>query len=317
LTSLATFFFCTYCARRLPAAERSVEHPLGQSIGGSGWWTREVCKQCNRERGKSVDRPFAEQPIVVGARHMFGVPDLHGNVPDAPRLFGEMENGGRGYLELGRDGARARRVPRVLRRDENVEHYVVETGEAEELLRKREARLRRQHGENVKIESNVETVIDDTTANIPYSLKITVWPRFGSKLGLAFGRHLFGTAWLSTPQAAHLRDVLSGKDSEPDDLAYFWETIESDDLFARLAPPPAHLVAFCANEKGAGLMVQVFGQMRYRVPLSPASHASSGWTLWIFDPVQGKARQTTIAELADESIRRGDWRTAPDSPAVG
>jgi len=307
-------FLCTYCARRLPAAERSVEHPLGQSIGGSGWWTRDVCKQCNRERGKSVDRPFAEQPVIVGARHVFGVPDLHGNVPDAPRLFGEMENGGRGYLELGRDGARGRRVPQVLQRDENVERYLVEAGEGEKLLRTREARLRQQHGEDIQIESKIEAVHDETTAHIPYSLKTTVWPRFGAKLGLAFGRHVLGMDWLSTPQAAHLRDVLAGNDSEPDDLAYWWDTIKADDVFSRLAPPPAHLVAVCANGKGAGLMAQVFGQMRYRVPLSPIAHPDTGWFLWIFDPVTGKARQTTIADLADESIRRGDWRTVPDSP---
>jgi hypothetical protein len=73
---------------------------------------------------------------------MFGVPDLHGNVPNAPRLFGEMENGGRGYLELGRGGACARRVRQVLQRDENVESYRVEVGEGENLLRTREARLR-------------------------------------------------------------------------------------------------------------------------------------------------------------------------------
>jgi HNH endonuclease len=316
LTSQATFI-CTYCGRHLPTAERSVEHPLGQSIGGSGWWTRDVCKQCNRERGRDVDRPFAEQPIVVGARHMFGVPDLHGNVPDAPRLFGAMENGGRGYLELGRNGARARRVPQVIQRDENVERYVVESGEGEELLRKREARLRQRHGEDIKIVSSVEAVHDETTANIPYSLKITVWPRFGAKLGLAFGRHVLGTDWLSTPQAAHLRDVLSGNDPEPADLAYLWDTIQADDVFSRLAPPPAHLIAVCANAKGAGLMVQIFGQMRYRVPLSLAARTDTGWLLWTFDPAKGKARQTTIAELADESIRRGDWRTAPDSPAPG
>jgi hypothetical protein len=193
LTSQATFL-CIYCGRHLLTAERSVEHPLGQSIGGSGWWTRDVCKQCNRERGKDVDRPFAEQPIVVGARHKFGVPDLHGNVPDAPCLFGEMENGGRGYLELGRDGARARRVPQVIQRDEDVERYVVESGEGEELLRKREARLRQRHGEDIKIESSVEAVYDETTAKIPYSLKIT-------------------------------------------DLAYWWDTIQADDVFLRLAPP--------------------------------------------------------------------------------
>jgi hypothetical protein len=248
---------------------------------------------------------------------MFGVPDLHGNVPDAPRLFGEMENGGRGYLELGRDGARARRVPQVIQRDEKAERYVVENGEGEELLRKREARLRQRHGEDIKIESSVEAFYDETTASIPYSLKITVWPRFGAKLGLAFGRHVLGTDWLSTPQAAHLRDVLSGNDSEPTDLAYWWDTIEDDDVFLRLAPPPAHLIAVCANAKGAGLLVQIFGQMRYRVPLSPVARTDMGWLLWIFDPVKGKARQTTIAELADESIRRGDWRTAADSPAPG
>ena len=273
-----------------------------------------MCKRCNRELGKSVDRPFAEQPVIVGARHRFGVPDLHGNVPDAPRLFGEMENGGRGYLELGRDGARGRRVRQVLQQDENVERYLVEEGEGEELLRTREARLRQQHGEAIKIESKIEAVHDETTASIRYSLKTTVWPRFGAKLGLAFGRHVLGIDWLSTPQAAHLRDVLSGNDSEPDDLTYCWDTIPTDDPFSRLAPPPAHLVAVCADENGAGLMVQVFGQMRYRVPLSPIAHPDTGWLLWIFDPVKGKARQTTFVGLAEESICRGDWHTAPDSP---
>lgn len=56
---------------------------------------------------------------------------------------------------------------------------------------------------------------DETTAHIPFpTLMTTTWPRFGAKLGLAFGRQVLGEEWLSTSDAEHLRDVLWGRETE-------------------------------------------------------------------------------------------------------
>jgi hypothetical protein len=299
-------FRCTYCDRYLPVARRSIEHPLGQAIGGSGWSTRDVCDECNAKAGKEVDKPFASETIVLALRNRHSVPDTRGNVPPAPRLFGKLEeNGLRAYLELGREGVRAGRVPEPEQRDENVERYTVDLGQAEALLRTREDRLRKKHGGNVKIEAHVEVVNRESIANISYSLDMLLWPRFGAKLGLAFGRQVLGEDWLSTPEAAHLRDVMWARESDPANLKCIWETIKPDDVFAWLVSPPQHMVAVQSTRHGAGLIVQLFGELRYGVRLSQGRSADVDWAIWVFDPVRGTCRETNLTDLVEEDMRRG------------
>jgi hypothetical protein len=303
-------FLCTHCGERLPAARRSVEHPLSQAIGGQGWSTSDVCDACNARGGREVDGPFASEPFILAARHRHRVPDPRGEVLPPPRLYGKLENGLPMYVELGRDGASVHRVPAPEHRDESSERYTVDVGEAEALVRKRIERIRAQRGDSVEVDFTIETVRQaEAVGNIAYSLKTSLWPRFGAKVGLAFGRELLGESWLSTPQAAHLRDVLAGGESEPAEglppLSPLWDDVEPDDLYHQvLAPPPAHLLMAVSTERGVGLLLQLFGEFRYRIPLSPARGEEVHNRAWIFDPIVRSARETTLSGLVEAAIRR-------------
>jgi hypothetical protein len=110
------------------------------------------------------------------------------------------------YVELGRDGASVHRVPAPEHRDESSERYTVDVGEAEALVRKRIERIRAQRGDSVEVDFTIETVRQpEAVGNIAYGLDVV--PE-GAERRQALG-------WLSTPQAAHLRDVLAGGESEP------------------------------------------------------------------------------------------------------
>jgi hypothetical protein len=300
-------FLCTYCARRLLTSKRSTEHPLGQAIGGRGYSMREVCDECNREAGKQVDRPFAEQPFILAARHVHEIPDPHsGEVPPAPRLYGDIEGGGRAYVELG-PGLEVRRVAQAQEHEGGV-RYTVDVGEAEQLIEKLVRRLEKLHGPGVRIEATTTTIRDEATAKVELPpLSMTLWPRFGAKLGLAFGREVLGVEWLASAQASHLRDVLWERDTDPDDLDAIWDTVEAQDAFARLVPTPGHLLAIHRGEHGAMLIVQMFGRMRYGVPLSDEPQPRDDWTMWVFDPVAGTASQMGFSELIRQSAARGQW----------
>ncbi len=303
-------FLCTHCAERLPAARRSVEHPLSQAIGGQGWATPDVCIACNASGGRDVDDPFVSEPFILAARHRHQVPDPRGEVPPAPRLYGKLENGLPMYLELGRDGASVHRVPAPEHRDESSERYTVDLGDAEALVRKRIERIRAQRGDSVEVDFTIETVRQpEAVGNIAYSLKMSLWPRFGAKVGLAFGRELLGESWLSTPQAAHLRDVLAGGESVPAEglppLSPLWDAVEPDDLYHQvLAPPPAHLLMAVSTQRGTGLVLQLVGEFRYAIPLSPTPAEGVHDRAWIFDPIVQTARETTLSGLVEDAMRR-------------
>ncbi len=47
-----------------------------------------------------------------------------------------------------------------------------------------------------------------------------------------------------------------------------WEQSNGKDEFARLVPPPQHMVLIGNFGTGCGVIVQLFGGLRYAVPLS-------------------------------------------------
>jgi hypothetical protein len=169
-------FFCPYCATEKDDGDRSVEHPLPQAIGGGGWSTRDVCGECNRYCGREVDRPFAEDPLVRVARHRYEIPDSRGAVPPAPRLHGQMGDGGaRAELELGRDGPKVRRVPYLTSKDSKAERYIVEPGDGERIAALRAARLRRRLPPGYDVRTRIEEIeLPDDQASVELSTSIHI-----------------------------------------------------------------------------------------------------------------------------------------------
>ena len=147
---------------------------------------------------------------MVTMRHLFGVRDARGEIPDARRLYGDLEGGGRVYLELGGKGKgpQVRRVPHKIRDDETGLSYVVEPGEGEALAEKIKACLEKRYGNSARIEASIQSVETGGDASVRVSLPVKLWPRFGAKLGLAFGREALDDDWLLSEDASRLRRVL-------------------------------------------------------------------------------------------------------------
>jgi hypothetical protein len=112
-SNLPGMFFCICCGVEREESKRSVEHPLPRATGGHGWSVSDVCTECNRYCGKEVDHPFVSHVLIRQLRHRFEIPDAGGQVPSAPRLYGETSGGRRVELELSRDRPRTRRLPRI------------------------------------------------------------------------------------------------------------------------------------------------------------------------------------------------------------
>jgi hypothetical protein len=64
---------------------------------------------------------------------------------------------------------------------------------------------------------------------------------------------------------------------------------------ALVAPPPTHLVYFANFDHGCGLIVQLFGTLRYGAPLSESITLVEP-VIWTFDPIAGTASRTDLAQ---------------------
>jgi HNH endonuclease len=300
-------FLCLYCGHECKDEQRSIEHPLARAIGGNGWSTEDVCSACNERTGRDVDRPFASDPIVRLARHRFDVRDARGQVPQAPRLYGKTKTGAPIELELGKEAPSTRRVPYCLSRADGRETYIVEPGEGEEILELRLERLQRQLGIGYAVKGRVEEVRldEDQEAAVEWSIPIDMWPRFGAKLGLAFGAQGMGSDWVRSDWAAWLRRQLAGENTPAPDnrssLRALPEALGDDDPLALFVDPPQHLIWFVDGEI-VMLMVHLFGLWRYVVPLGPATRQDR--PAWRFDPREGKAQEMAFIELAVSSAEK-------------
>jgi hypothetical protein len=303
-------FFCPYCGTRRPDNERSLEHPMSQAIGGSGWATRAVCADCNAWTGREIDQPFAGDVLVQACRHRYRVVDKQGRVPPAPRLKGEtVPNGHPVLIELTADGPAITRLPHRIDATDDHERYVTEVDDGDRLLRVRVERLQKQLGPGYEVHGRVVDVGDaDDEVSVVLSTSALLWPRMGAKLALAFGTEAFGQEWAQSVWADWLRGTLRGGDEPAPDarlrLRPLPDTLDEADPLRPLSDPPNHVVYLAGGER-AILMVHMFGIWRYGVPLGVPAPLDA--PAWVFDSANGKAAQTTLGELA---LTRRDWFAA-------
>jgi hypothetical protein len=294
-------FFCPYCATAKDDGDRSVEHPLPQALGGGGWSTHDVCGACNRYCGREVDRPFAEDPLVRAIRHRYEIPDSRGVVPPAPRLHGQMADGGaRAELELGRDRPKVRRVPYRTSKDATGERYIVEPGDGERIAALRAARLRRGLPPGHDVRTRIEEIeLPNDRALVELSTSIHMWPRMAAKLGLVLGARGFDEDWIRGEWADWLRGILHAAPGPAPDarvrLKALPAPIAADDELAILVDPPHHTIFF-VGEDPLCLMIHLFGIWRYVMPLGPGDRRDR--PAWEFDPRRGSAREMEFIELA-------------------
>jgi HNH endonuclease len=293
-------FICPYCGEEKDRAGDSVEHPMPRALGGHGFSSRGFCNVCNPRAGQEVDRPFVEHFSMVALRHKFGVRDGRGQVPPAPRLPGTTVDGRPIQLELGRKESRIRLLPHKTRDDESGVTYVTEPGQGEGIIEKVKARLEAQLGPGYRVDASVEDTIIPDRGSVPVSISELAWPRFAAKLALAFGRETLGDDWARSNDAMLIRKVLWDTPDAPS-ARPLWRQSDGTDVFARLAPPPTHLVMVSpTGESGCGIIVQLFGGMVYGCQLSDTLTVAEP-RVWTFDPVAGTATETSVGQLIADS----------------
>jgi hypothetical protein len=300
-------FYCVYCGVDRPDYHRSIEHPLSQAIGGGGWSTREVCGECNQFCGREIDRPFAEDSLVRAVRHRFEIPDSRGQIPPAPRLYGQMINDeSRAELELGREGPKVRRLPQPVSGGPGKERYIVERGEGKRIAELRAERIRRDLPAGFEVVTRIDSVeLPEDDAEVELSVSTDLWPRMGAKLALGLGFQGLDDTWARGEWAGWLRGILRGSsDPAPDTrvrLRVLPKAIGSDDHLVMLANPPHHTVFFVGDDPLC-LMIHLFGIWRYVGPLGPATPRDR--PAWEFDPRRRSARETAFIELAVAGAER-------------
>src|SRR3954471_6792994 len=122
----------------------------------------------------------------------------------------ERGSGRPAFIYLEAEKPRAERIPRARAKTDAGEQHRVEDGHRERFLELRLERLRRQLGPGYEVTGRSERVRQEGVANCTYRVGATLWPRFGGKLDLGFGRSRFGADWLDTAPAMRLLEVMRG-----------------------------------------------------------------------------------------------------------
>jgi hypothetical protein len=309
-------FRCSCCGQLKPDAERSLEHPLSQTLGGSGWATRDVCSACNEYAGREIDAPFARQTWILFDRHRYEIPDPRGAVPPAPRIVSRLKETGERVLTVMDKGRwYAQPLPVETWHDEHNLTYGVGADAAQEYMTKKLERLRKEFGPQVTLASTHEHSIENPEVEIEWTHDASLWPRFGAKVGLGFGREMLGEEWLDSHLARYLQNVLFDRPATVPapyaPLAPISEQLAGTEL-ADYFVPPDHVVSVVGTNQGAALALFLFGDQRYLVPLG-GDVMDEALATWIFDARAGKAERLSWTAYAERTaLRLFQEHQAPD-----
>ena len=282
-------FRCSYCGDEKDRVPRSVEHPLSQTLGGRGWSVREVCDECNGYAGREVDAPFARQTWMVWFRHRHLVVNAQRKVPAAPRVIGRLKPTGE----------------RVLTVMDRTGWYI------ESLPERSKARTlgssRKNLGPEITLAAPTRALIDDAEVEVEWTHDPTLWPRFGAKVGLGFGRELLGAGWLDSPSARYLRAVLFSRQApRPPSygpLGSVSQAVAGSDVAGLFLGAPEHVVWVTNAEDGAVLDLVLFGDQRYTVPLG-GTVAPEALNTWVFDASRHLVERTSWRKYAERMTLR-------------
>ncbi len=131
------------------------------------------------------------------------------------------------------------------------------------------------------------------------SEKIDTWPRFGSKVALWLGSHVFGDAWLDSPAAVAARKILWDEPRELQQAAALPSRVDSS--LPSMFDPPQHSV-FLLPASEAMAAVCLFGEWLYATPLG--QDVGDRPPAWIMDPHARTFRQTDWDGLLSDAVRR-------------
>lgn len=275
-------FLCTYCLEQKPESDRSEEHVIPAALGGT-WTTMDVCGDCQERANNEIDKPFNQSLWVREQRHRLRIPDRYNNIPDAPRVNAKVADGRTAIVTLAPGGWELELPPSTRPGTEgagSLQITVSVDDEAEYIATKVERFERDNPGfthKTTKRELSPKVPLD---VSFPFSIPMTLWPRFAVKVALTVGRELYGESWLNSDHGRLLNDLLWNRETSivmkplPTKGA-FWSPSD-------WSPPPDHVLTVTNTYDGEAMMLlTLFGEDSYGVPLGPDSAPSVGaaWVL--------------------------------------
>jgi hypothetical protein len=238
------------------------------------------------------------------ARHRHAVVDPRdpNRPPDPPRRMGSWEDGSRGYVELHRDGPRAGVYPELTRVDENRWKVPLPLDAPPEVLRKMLERLEQREGGVARVRKLGP--MPEQPINIGFTEQLQTWPRFGAKVGLWLGSHVFGDEWLDSEVAEATRKILWNEAREVQQASALPNRAdEIRFMFER----PMHTVFVMPQGDQAMAMVCLFGEWLYGSPLD--HDFDEHMPAWVMDPHARTFRRTDWTGLLLDATRRAERQT--------
>jgi hypothetical protein len=216
-------FFCIYKGRDYPDDQRSLEHIVPYSIGGTGdFGTRDVSVLGNREVGSIVDSLLVNHPFLTVDRWRLQIKSQAGIIPGI-EFPGTIDIDGhtlRVEYTVNPDGSCDLRTLPTVKSDWSAGSFSINCDPRD--LPRILADLEKKGGkkgipvnaQTIKIQSSRQVRVENPT--ISHDLVVPLFdlmPGF-VKMALGTGHLVFGEAWSRGPEADLMRAVINERDPE-------------------------------------------------------------------------------------------------------
>ena len=297
-------FLCTYCLEQKPDSERSEEHVIPAALGGT-WTVMDVCEACQEWANVEIDRPFTQSLWVLEQRHRLRIPDRYGNVPDAPRVNATVADGRTAIVTLNPGGWDLELPPssRSGEADGELQITVSVDDEADYIATKIRRFERDNPGLTWKTAKREIAPHVPLEVSFPFSIPMTLWPRFGVKVALTVGRELHGEAWLRSEHGLLLHRLLWNQEQKVRTNPLPTKST----IWARSGwtPPPDHILMTVDTHGTPMLLITLFGEDTYGVPLG--ERPPVGGAAWVLHTREARWERLS----ADDFVTRIVAATAP------
>ena len=253
---------------------------------GGAWTTVDVGKACQEWANDEIDEPFNRSLWVLEQRHRLRIPDRYGKVPDAPRVNAKVADGRTAIVTLSPGGWELELPPSArpgTQREDSLQITVSVDDEAEYIAKKvKRFEPPDNRGFTWQVAKRELTPNVPLDVSFPFSIPMTLWPRFAVKVALAVGREMYGENWLGSEHRLLLNRLLWDREHKvkmnplPTKGA-FWARIG-------WTPPPDHVVMTIDGDSGPMMLITLFGEDTYGVPLGDASPPPRGRCLGAAHP---------------------------------
>jgi hypothetical protein len=141
----------------------------------------------------------------------------------------------------------------------------------------------------------------EQTIRIELTEQLHTWPRFGAKVGLWLGSHVFGDEWLNSEIAEATRKILW---NDPREVQQASAVPTRGGEIPFMFEPPTHTVFVMPQGDQAMAMVCLFGEWLYGSPLD--RDFDEHMPAWVIDPHARTFRETDWKGLLVEAARRAE-----------